>query len=93
MTKKAIFSVIALFGMTIASYGANHLKKEEQKLSDFYYKAEEKTEIVSHTCYYNILDANNNVVGHVVMTGVPDNVSCGSASATTRALDIWKAAQ
>jgi|GEM_PF-2186871 len=92
MAKKVIFSAIALIGMTIASYGANHVKKEEKKLSDSSRKIEEKTEVVSHTCYYDIYK-DGKLVGHVIMTEVPDNVSCGSKQATTRALDLWQQAQ
>jgi len=66
-------------------------KKEEVKLSDVFSK-KEKTEMVSHTCHYDVYK-NGKKVGEVVMVGVPDDVSCGSTKAKEAALRLWHQAQ
>ncbi len=46
-------------------------------------------ELVSHTCYYGVYNSRGERIGSVIMTDVPDNVSCGSSSALANATRIW----
>ena len=46
-------------------------------------------EYVDHTCTYAVFNSRNERIGTVVMSGVPDNVACGSSGAKKQALRIW----
>jgi len=69
MGKKVIFSAIALIGMTIASYGVNHVKVKELK----------KEVAPLKTCKYTI-KKNGKVVRTIYVTDVPDGDDCSSYS-------------
>jgi len=44
---------------------------------------------VDHTCTYAVYNSSGERLGTVVMSGVPNNVSCSSSAAKRRALEIW----
>lgn len=51
-----------------------------------------KDDVLLHNCQYGVYNSRGERVGTVIVTDVPDNVSCGSAIAKANALAIWQAA-
>ncbi len=66
----------------------NNLELRVEKTSE----VKTEVDVLSHNCQYGVYNSRGERIGTVIVTDVPDNVSCGSSSAKANALAIWNAA-
>ncbi len=66
----------------------NNLELRVEKTS----KVKTEVDILLHNCQYGVYNSRGERIGTVIVTDVPDNVSCSSSSAKAKALAIWNAA-
>ncbi len=88
-------TILSLAFMLIGSFAfasTNEVKtntNEEIKVLVDFTEVNKIDELVSHTCYYGVYNSRGERIGSVVMSGVPDNVSCSSSSALANAASLW----
>jgi sporulation protein YlmC with PRC-barrel domain len=90
--KNLFFSLAFMLIGSFAFANTNEVKtnpNEEVKIIVEFTEVNKIDDLVSHTCYYGVYNSRGERIGSVVMTDVPNNVSCGSSLALANAVSIW----
>lgn len=91
--KNLFFAVAFVLTGSVAFAATNEIREEVKSgksLSIEVVSEFKQTDTVQKTCYYKIVNAAGETVGHVIMEGVPDDVACGSKGAKAQALSLWQ---
>jgi hypothetical protein len=100
--KNLVFGLIAIFMVSISAFASNgivnptNLKSLELKETQIFFEFSinnndllQGSMLMTHTCNYNMYNANGQFLGQWSISNVPDNVSCGSSQATNYAIQSY----
>ena len=86
--KNLFLGLFMLAGTAMFASNSVEASEEKKEVKVEVSKSNESAVFVK-TCRYAVINTRGERVGTVIMSDVPDNVDCGSASALQQAQNLW----